>query len=320
MSAEDVAEQIQSILDGQSVAVVGGAEWKEEGHTEPLRESDQKALESSTVDVDETVKAVYGVNGDELVNAVGDRNVYLSGGTIANPYARILSGAEPQRVDKISLGELAGERRFPLAFDAETLSSRDFNQTDDLQRRAEKLRDRNNSYEDLSRFNQALVAYVTPAAEFRVNEELRPNYTVDRSHGKDGANVENEFQRLFLADEDGVIELGETQKEEYLSRRFTPVANGNDWQTDYAVLGVHENPVADGEVVAAQGAHHLATSGANDIITYPDSDYEGTETVLERIGEFQDKTGADEYQAVIQTNRNPATGEIQNNLYAVGEL
>ncbi len=303
MSAEDVAEQIQSILDGQSVAVVGGAEWKEEGHTEPLRESDQKALESSTVDVDETVEAVYGVNGDELVDAVGDRNVYLSGGTVANPYARLVmlnDSVDPEGINSVDFGTLITERRFPFTFDDEGVPGREI------------------LSEGFPEDSETVDWYSMTVEEFRKNG--RPNYVLDRSYGEDGANVANEFQNIFVPDEDGVTELSETQKEEYLSRRFTPVADGNDWQTDYAVLGVHDNPVADGEVVAAQGAHHLATSGVNDLITYPDSDYEGTETALERIGEFQEKTGADEYQAVIQTYRNPATGETQNNLIAVGEL
>jgi hypothetical protein len=320
MSAEDVAEDIRSRLNGDSIAVVGGTTWEEEDHTEPLRKTDQRALESESVDIDDTFEAVYGVSGEELVDAVGDRNVYVTGGTIANPFARILGGAEPQRADEISLGELAGQRRFPFTFDAETVSSREFNQNEELQRRAEELREENDSYEHLSEFEQTLVAYATPAAEFRVNEELRPNYVVDRSYGEDGADVLNEFESIWVPQDGEMVELNDVQEEDYLSKRFTPVANGNDWQTDYSIFAVRDNPYGEGDVVAVQGAHGLGTESASDIITYPDSDIKDTEEVLRALGQFQDETGADEYQAVIQTYRDPNKAETRNNLVAVGEL
>lgn len=320
MNAEDVAEDIRSRLDGDSIAIVGGTTWEDEGRVEPLTKPDQRALDSENVDLDNTFKAVYEVSGNDLVEAVGDRNVYVAGGTIANPFARILGGAEPQRVDEISLAELAGERRFPFSFDSETLSSRVFNQNEELQRRAEELREESDSYEDLSEFDQTLVAYATPASEFRINEELRPNYAVDRSYGEDGAEVQNEFESIWVPEDGEITELGEAQKEEYLSKRLTPIANGNDWQTDYSILGVHENPHGDGDIVAVQGAHGLGTESVSDMITYPEGDVKDTDAALEGLGRFLEQTGADEYQAVVQTYRNPNIGETRNNLKAVGEL
>lgn len=301
MSAEDAAESIRSILDGDSVAVVGGTTWEEEGHTEPLRESDQQVLQSEKIDIDNVVEAVYGVSGEELVNAVGDRNVYLTGGTVANPYARLVNAdIDPSEVSSVDFGKLITERRFPFTFDDEGLSGREI------------LSDR------FPEDSETVNWYSMPVEEFRKNG--RPNYVVDRSYGDDGAEVLNEFERIFVTDADGITELEEVQKEEYLSKRFTPVANGNDWQTDYSILGVHVNPHADGKVVAAQGAHHLGTEGANDLIKYPESDIQGTETVLDSIDAFQEETGAEQYQALVQTYRNPASGEIQNNLIAIGEL
>lgn len=46
----------------------------------------------------------------------------------------------------------------------------------------------------------------------------------------------------------------------------------------------------------------------------------GTDQVLEELGEFREKTGADEYQAITQVSRNPATGDRTMRLVAVGEL
>lgn len=299
MSAEDVADNIRSLLEEDSVAVIGGTESEEDDGV--LRKSDQEALESDELSIDETVEAVYGVSGEELIESVGDRNVYLSGGTVANPYARIVnSSIDAEEVNSVDFGTLVTERRFPFTFDDEGIPGREI------------------LSEDFPEDSETLDWYNMTVEDFRKNG--RPNYVVDRSYGDDGANVLNQFERIFVTEQSGITELEDVQKEEYLSKRFTPVANGEDWQTDYAILGVHDNPHGDGNVVAAQGAHHLGTSGANDVITYPDSDFKGTEVVLDALGEFQNETGAEEYQALIQTYRNPATGETQNNLIAVGEL
>lgn len=301
MTAEDTAESIRAILDGDSVAVVGGTTWEEGGHVEPLRESDREVLESNVLDIDDVVEAVYGVSGEKLVEAVGDRNVYLTGGTVANPYSRIVNAdIDASEANSVDFGTLVTDRRFPFTFDDEGLPGR------------KTLSDR------FPENSETVDQYSMPVEEFRKNG--RPNYVVDRSYGDDGADVLKPFESIFVTDKEGVSELEEVQKEEYLSKRFTPLANGNDWQTDFSILGVHSNPYSDGKVLAAQGAHHLGTRGANDLITYPESDIEGTETVLNAIGEFQDETGAEEYQALIQTYRNPATGETQNNLVAIGEL
>ena len=301
MSAEETAESIRALLDGDAVAIVGGATWEEEGHAEPLRETDRKALESSTLNLNEVVEAVYEAPGEELVDAVGNRNVYLSGGTVANPYSRIVnSNIDPSEVNSVDFGTLISERRFPFTFDDDGIPGREI------------------LSENFPEDSETVKWYDMPVEEFRKNG--RPNYVVDRSYGDDGAEVLNPFENIYVPDNDGVSELEEVQKEEYLSKRFAPVANGNDWQTDFSILGVHKNPHSEGNIVAAQGAHHLGTRGANDVITYPDSDINGTETVLNGIGEFQEETGAEEYQALIQTYRDPATGETHNSLIAVGEL
>jgi len=299
MNAENVAEDIRSLLEGESVAVVGGAEPKDGG--EVLRESDQVALESEELTIDETVEASYGVSGEELVEAVGDKNVYITGGTVANPYARIVnSNIDPEESNSVNFGTIVKERRFPFTFDDEGVPGREI------------LSD------GFPEDSETVDWYDMNVEEFRKNG--RPNYVVDRSHGDDGANVSRPFQSIWVPERGQLTELSDTQATDYLSKRFAPVANGNDWQTDYSILGVHTNPHGEGKVVAAQGAHHLGTKGANDVIQYPDSEIEGTDSVLEAIGQFQDETGSEEYQALIQTSRNPATGETQNILYAIGEL
>lgn len=301
MSAEDVAEDIRSRLEGDSIAVVGGTTWEEEGHTEPLRKTDQRALEAGNIDIDDTFEAVYGVPGEELVDAVGDQNVYVTGGTIANPFARLVNAdITPREVNSVDFGTLVSERRFPFTFDDEGVPGREI------------------LSEEFPDDSDTVAWYDMTAEEFR--ENARPNYVVDRSYGDDGAEVLNEFESIWVPEDGEITELEEVQKEEYLSKRFTPVANGNDWQTDYSILGVHENPHGDGNIVAAQGAHHLGTEGANEMITYPEGDIKDTDSALEALGQFQDGTGAENYQALIQTYRNPNTGETRNNLVAVGEL
>lgn len=301
MNAENVAEDIRSTLDGKSIAIVGGTTWEERGHEEPLRKSDQEALESETLDIDETFEAVYGVSGEELIEAVGDKNVYITGGTVANPFARLVnSNIEPEEVNTAEFGRIVGERRFPLTFDDEGISGREI------------ISD--NFPED----SETAEWYDMTVEEFRKNG--RPNYVVDRSHGDDGADVLRPFQSIWVPEDREIVELDGVQESDYLSKRFTPIANGNDWQTDYGILGVHENPHGEGYVVAAQGAHHLGTTGVNNAITYPDGDIENTEEVLEALGEFKEETGAEEYQALIQTFRDPNVDDTYNNLVAVGEL
>lgn len=301
MNAENVAKNIRSALDGKSIAIVGGTTWEEQGHEKPLRLSDQEALDSETLEVDETFEAVYGVNGEELIDAVGDKNVYITGGTVANPFARLVnSNIRPEEVNTAEFGRIVGERRFPLTFDDEGIPGREI------------------ISEDFPDDSETADWYEMAVEEFRKNG--RPNYVVDRSYRDDGADVSNPFQSIWVPENGEMMELDEVQESDYLSKRFTPLANGNDWQTDYGILGVHENPHGDGYVVAAQGAHHLGTSGVNDVLTYPDSDIENTEELLEVLGEFQEETGADEYQALIQTFRDPNLGDTYNNLVAVGEL
>lgn len=301
MNAEDVAEDIRSRLDGDSIAVVGGTTWEEEGHKEPLRKTDQRALESESVDIDDTFEATYGVSGEDLVDAVGDQNVYVTGGTIANPFARLVNAdIRPEETNSVDFGTLVSQRRFPLTFDDEGVPGREV------------------LSEEFPEDSDTVEWYEMSAEEFR--ENARPNYVVDRSYGDDGAEVLNEFESIWVPEDGGIAELEEVQKEEYLSKRFTPVANGNDWQTDYSILGVHSNPHGDGDIVAAQGAHHLGTEGANEMINYPEGDIKDTDSALEALGQFHDETGADEYQALVQTYRNPNTGKTRNNLVAVGEL
>lgn len=302
MNAEIAAENLRSYLEGDTIAIVGGAEWKEEGHTEPLRESDKSGPESETIELEEIMEANYGVSGNELIEAVGDRNVYISGGIIANPFARLVNGnIQPEEVNSVDFGTLVSERRYPFTFDDEGIAGREI------------------LSENFPEDSESTEWYGMTAEEFRKN--ARPNYVVDRSYGDDGADVLNEFESIWVPENGNITELeGETQKGEYLSRRFAPMANGNGWQTDYAILGVHENPFGDGNVVSAMGAHNLGTTGANDVITYPDSDIEDTDAVLEALGQFQKETDADEYQALIQIYSNPNTSETRNNLVAVGEL
>ena len=301
MDAERVAEDIRSRLEGDSVAVVGGATWEEEGITDPLREIDREALESENIDIDETVEAVYGVSGEKLVEAVGDKNVYVTGGTVANPFARLVNAnIRPEEVNSVDFGTLVSNRRFPFAFDDEGIPGREI------------------LSEDFPEDSETRDWYDMTVEEFR--KEARPNYVVDRSHEDDGAIVLNEFESIWVPENGEITQLNDTQKEDYLSKRFVPLANGNDWQTDYAVLGVHENPYGEGDIVAAQGAHHLGTTGANEALTYPEGEIEDTEEVLEALGLFQEETDTQEYQALIQTYRNPGKDKVRNNLVAVGEL
>lgn len=301
MDAERVAEDIRSRLEGDSVAVVGGATWEEEGITDPLREIDREALESENIDIDETVEAVYGVSGEKLVEAVGDKNVYVTGGTVANPFARLVNAnIRPEEVNSVDFGTLVSNRRFPFAFDDEGIPGREI------------------LSEDFPEDSETRDWYDMTVEEFR--KEARPNYVVDRSHEEDGAIVLNEFESIWVPENGEITQLNDTQKEDYLSKRFVPLANGNDWQTDYAVLGVHENPYGEGDIVAAQGAHHLGTTGANEVLTYPEGEIEDTEEVLEALGLFQEETDTQEYQALIQTYRNPGKDKVRNNLVAVGEL
>ena len=301
MDAERVAEDIRSRLEGDSVAVVGGATWEEEGITDPLREIDREALESENIDIDETVEAVYGVSGEKLVEAVGDKNVYVTGGTVANPFARLVNAnIRPEEVNSVDFGTLVSNRRFPFAFDDEGIPGREI------------------LSEDFPEDSETRDWYDMTVEEFR--KEARPNYVVDRSHEEDGAIVLNEFESIWVPENGEITQLNDTQKEDYLSKRFVPLANGNDWQTDYAVLGVHENPYGEGDIVAAQGAHHLGTTGANEALTYPEGEIEDTEEVLEALGLFQEETDTQEYQALIQTYRNPGKDKVRNNLVAVGEL
>ena len=188
MNAKNVAEDIRSRLEGDSIAVVGGATWEEEDLMDPLRDSDSEALQSENIDIDDTVEAVYGVSGEELVEAVGNRNVYVTGGTVANPFARLINGnIGPDEVNSIDFGTLVSDRRFPLTFDDEGIPGREI------------------LSENFPSDSETAQWYDMTVEDFR--ENARPNYVVDRSYGDDGAEVLNEFESIWVPEDGGITEL-----------------------------------------------------------------------------------------------------------------
>lgn len=339
--AEWIRSQLEEGEENDSVAVVGGANFEEEdkGGPNALRETDFEPVSGLT---DEVVEARYGADGEDLSEAVGDRNVLIVGGTVANPMARLAySEVEPGQINEVSWGEIVLNRKYPVTFDGEGITGReiagDETREEFHDRVGEKLEASLAAEEDLDERTQAIAEMEPPVdpetqrlyemtvEEFR--KDARPNYVLDRSTPGDRASVTNEYSCVLVPTEEGMTELGEQQRNDWLSkRRFVPVGNGDRWQTDYGVLTVDEAPDGEGNMVGIQGAHGLATEELGHLVSYDGNGYDdkvdrhGTEQVLEELGEFREKTGADEYQAITEVSRDPATGDRTVRLVAVGEL
>ncbi len=339
--AEWITSQLEEEEENDSVAVVGGANFEEEGKGGPdaLRETDSEPVSGLT---DEVVEARYGADGEDLSEAVGDRNVLIVGGTVANPMARLAySEVEPGQINEVSWGEIVLNRKYPVTFDGEGISGRKIagdETRDEFHDRVGANREASLAAgeEDLDERTQAIADMESPVdpetqawyemtvEEFR--KDARPNYVLDRSTPGDRASVTNEYSSVWVPTEEGMTELGEQQRNDLLSKRSVPVGNGDRWQTDYGVLTVDGAPDGEGNMVGIQGAHGLATEELGHLVSYDGNGYDdevdryGTEQVLEELGEFREKTGADEYQAITEVSRNPATGDRTMRLVAVGEL
>lgn len=318
-----VAEFGRFFQQDDVAAVVGGTTWDGRGDAETaLRPVDRCAIDGQChenrhaavdeIDVD-VYEAVHGTDGAALSEALDGRDVYVSGGTISNPYARLVNTSiAPADIDEVTVGDMVRERRFPATFSLEPLRDRD-------------LLDM-----PVGGFVDAMAAYDTPAEAYRVDPD-RPNWVVDVDTGTERTPA---FEDIFVPSADGergYTALDGAQREGWISQQYVPVASGDNWVNDYGVLGMVPHPTDDAhDVLVSSGAHWLATRGANSMLSYAtdlgETRIDGNRTALSTLYDITENEGVDHYQAVINTMRTPAGDRsasqevLRNNLVAVGVL
>lgn len=177
-------------------------------------------------------EVVYPVNPEEL-SAHMRADLYISGGTIANPACRLaFHDVGPARLDAVTIKEMLAKPRVPVVFDMEP------------------------------GINPEL--YGKNAEDFRI-EGHRPNWIariVDTSKKFYVPVSEKKDARCYA-------EIGRDKLEKYVTKQLVPIANADDWKVDYGFLGRIQNPVAsDRDILFASGCHWLATLGPNTMLTY----------------------------------------------------
>lgn len=245
-------------------------------------------------------KVIYGNPPDELMKKVKGKNVFVSGGTIANPYSRFLyTDVESANLNTLTIRELIENRTYPATFALEP------------QRESQILE---TTFEDIIK---NLNAYTRPAESYRINPD-RPNWIIDLETDSD--RVKHPYEIILVPDtkdERGYKELNQVQIERYISKQYVPAANGDNWIVDYGILGKHKNRAdTSKDVLANMGSHWLAGFGGNTIITFAENipededgkqiDIYGNPETLSTLYHMLSGEHIDDYQAIICTTRTPA--------------
>ncbi len=254
-------------------------------------------------------KVNYNTPPDELMKEAKGNHVFVSGGTIANPYSRFLyTNVEPDNLNTITIRELIKNRTYPATFALEP------------QRESQTLE---SALEDIIK---NLNVYDMSAENYRLKPD-RPNWIIDMETDID--KVEHPYDVILVPDdkdERGYKELNQVQIEKYISKQYVPAANGDNWIVDYGILGKHENRTdSSKEVLANMGSHWLAGFGGNTLITFANHipedeegkqiDIYGNPETLSTLYRMLNEENIDAYQAIICTTRTPAGNgnEIINN-------
>ena len=286
-----------------TIAVTGGVEGvdvTEENRINAISIQDSCAIDGgcntnrdqrlNAIDVPHN-KIIYDTPGNEIAELAIGKNVFLSGGPVANPLSRLIgTDIAPEELNEITIYDMVKNRRYPVTFSVEAIKS--------IQP--------SNPTNQKPVFDPKSIG-----VEASRTAEGIPNWVLDLELNSDA--------RFYIPSnkEEGYEQINKTQRTKYLSRQFVPTANGAGWSLDYGIIGMHENPLDESKnIFSIQGAHGTSNLGGNAIIMNTE-DISGkvkfsgnTETLSTIYGILKDKNITN-YQAIFATTIMPY-GRIDN--------
>ncbi|MCK4592645.1 hypothetical protein KAT63_04380 [Candidatus Parcubacteria bacterium] len=147
--------------------------------------------------------------------------------------------------------------------------------------------------------------YSMPIEDFRVMREDRPDWCLWRSPVA-------EKYGCYVRSKDGFYKkLSVDEMKKRASEFISPYAHGGEWDVDFAILAIVNNPYAKGKkIVMAGGNHWLGTFAANAMMCLvkkvPERKtiFEKTISSMAWLGEVVERENLDNFQAIIRVTDN----------------